>query len=134
MKSLEARSFPQSFSGVVMGLLLLSCNGGSPTAPPAQPPPPASSRPGAVWGYVFTGSSDCLRGAVVEVLDGARAGAKSTQIECDFDSGVGYEFRDLPADTYVRMRASKEGYQSQERTFYATSGPAFESNFMLPPE
>ena len=143
MKSLLARSWPQSFFGVVILLLLLSCNGDSPTAPPAQPappqsPPPTVTRLGFVGGYVYTPSGACLPGAVVEVLDGPRAGARSIHIDhCqspwDYEDAYGYSFQDLPVGN-VRMRASKEGYHSQEKTFYASSGSIVRSDFVLAPE
>ena len=142
MKSLLARSSPLSFFGVVVVLFLLSCNGESPTAPPAQPtpmtPPPTVTRLGFVGGYVYTPSGACLPGAVVEVLDGARAGARSIhndtcQSPWDYDEGYGYSFQDLTVGK-VLMRASKEGYHSQEMTFYASSESIGRSNFVLTPE
>ena len=137
MKALSVRSFLQLLSVLAIALSLPGCNGESPTAPlapvapPTAPAPPASSRPGYVWGYVFTSTGACIRDAVVEVVDGSRAGAISVQKDCNFDDGLGYEFRDLPGDVTVRMRASKAGFQSQELTFFATTGPAYQSNFRL---
>jgi hypothetical protein len=43
MKSLLTRSSAAPFFGVVMLLLVLSCNGHSPTEPLAQPQPPAAT-------------------------------------------------------------------------------------------
>lgn len=43
MKSLLTRSSAKPFFGVVMLLLVLSCNGHSPTEPLAQPQPPAAT-------------------------------------------------------------------------------------------
>ena len=136
MKSLVRGSL-RSVSGVVMVLLLFSCNGDSPTAPPSlQPTPPAANNAGFVWGYVHDESGVCIQGAVVEVLDGPRAGTKSTQNgPCSvWDSDGGYSFRDLPSNTNVRMRASKQGFQSQEMTFFATTYGGNQSSFLLVPE
>jgi len=135
-KSLVVRSSSALFFGV---LLLLSCNGNAPTeprtqtAPPTQTtPPPQTTQSGTVWGYVQNSTGACITGAVVEVLDGPLAGAKSTQwFECgDVWEGGAYVFRDLPVNTSVRLRASKEGYRSQEMTAYATALPA-QANFLL---
>lgn len=120
-------------ASVVMVLLLLGCNGNSPTDPAAQPAPPTAAQPGVVWGYVKAPSGNCLVGAVVEVLDGPRAGDTSTQWdECGnvWDGGA-YVFRDLPANTNVRMRASLAGYRSREMTFYPSNGSGGPSNFQL---
>lgn len=114
-------------------LLLLGCNGESPTSPTAQPPSPVA-RMGVVSGNVHTTTGACLVGAVVEVMDGPRAGARFTQTACQgaFDYGDdGYSFRDLPSDVNVRLRASKAGYQSQELTVNATTGAVTQSNFVL---
>lgn len=134
MKSLVKRNSSLCFLTVVVLLFLLRCDEASPTAPAPPPPPPPTNRSGFVWGYVFGPSGECLPGAVVEVLDGAKAGARSTQTECNFDDGLGYSFRDLPPDMMVRVRASREGYRSQESTFFATTGPAYPSNITLAPE
>ena len=135
MKSFLTRNSSLWFSSVVTLLLLFSsCDEFSPTAPPPPAPPPNANRFGFIWGYVFSTSGECLRGAVVEVLDGAKAGARSTQIDCNFDDGLGYSFRDLPPDVMVRVRASREGYRSLETTIFATSGPAYPSNIALTPE
>lgn len=127
------------FSGAVALTLLISCNGQSPTAPAGQPPtqtpPPTSARMGIVSGNVYAGSSGgCVLGAVVEVMDGAKAGTRATQTGCQtpWDYGDdGYTFRDLPPDINVRLRASKDGYRSKEMTVLATSGAYTQSNFEL---
>ncbi|MDQ6801986.1 MAG: hypothetical protein M3041_14250 [Acidobacteriota bacterium] len=133
MKSRPARG---QFSGAALVLLLLSCNGDSPTAPRAQPPaqtePPAAAT-GVVSGFVLDPSGVCLPGAVVEVLDGARVGDKSTHkgVCGAWDYGVeGYSLR-LPDGIKVRLRASKAGYRSKEETVLAPAGRA---DFVLTPE
>jgi hypothetical protein len=101
--------------------------------PQPQPQPPTPAGNGQVWGYVQNASGDCIIGAVVEVLDGPLAGAKSTQWDvCGpvWDGGA-YNFDTLPVNTWVRLRASKEGYRSREMTFYAIRGASNPSNFVL---
>jgi hypothetical protein len=144
MKSLVC-SPPSSVPGVVMVLLLLSCGGHSPTAPLTQPPPPppqpqpqpvGGNVTGLVWGFVHDSLGVCIPAAVVEILDGPRAGDSVTQDDpCGgiWDYSGGYSFSGLPANVNVRMRASKKGYVSLEMTF-STTVPAGESNFLLVPE
>ena len=132
MRLLVIRGSAQLFAGVVTLLLLLNCNGNSPTAPLAQTP--AGSM--VVSGTVFDSSGTCIRGAVVEVLDGARAGDRLTQNECVgyWDDGPpGYSLS-LPAGINVRMRASRQGYRSKEETFLPKIGGQGEANFVLEPE
>ncbi|MEO8215996.1 MAG: hypothetical protein ABI718_02830 [Acidobacteriota bacterium] len=110
----------KSLSGVVMVLLLLGCNGESPTAPTAQPPV-ASTSDVAAW--VRSKSGACLEGAVVEVLDGIRAGMKATQPNCGaLNDGPGVSFV-LPTGISVRLRASKDGYQAREITVVPGTTP-----------
>ena len=122
----------RSVSGAVLLLLVVSCNGdNSPTAPVVP-----SNRTGFVSGFAHLSSGVCLSGAVVEILDGPRAGIKVTQADpCGaiWDYSGGYAFSDLPANTTVRMRASKEGYVAMEMTF-STSGLAGQSNFLMVPK
>jgi hypothetical protein len=86
MKPLVVRSARQSFAGVVLMLLLINCNGKSPTAPAAlpQPVPPVANRAGIVWGYVYAPAGTCLLGASVEMLDGSQAGARGAAVQSDF--------------------------------------------------
>ena len=129
MKS-RCRPVLRSISLIVL-LLLVSCDGDSPTAPPA-----GGSRTGFVSGFAHVSSGACLPGAIVEVLDGPRAGARVTQADpCGsvWDYSGGYSFGDLPANSNVRLRASKSGYVTKESTF-STSGPAGQSNLLLVPE
>jgi hypothetical protein len=98
-----------------------------------QPQLPTAAGTGQVWGHVQNASGDCIIGAVVEVLDGPLAGARSIQWDvCGpvWDGGA-YNFDTLPVNTWVRLRASKEGYRSREMTFYAISGASNPSNFVL---
>lgn len=136
-KSLVARSSGALSFSVVMVLVVLSCGRNSPTEPQTQTMPPTQTAPqptpsGVVWGFVKNSSGACIPGAVVEILDGPSAGGKSTQWdECgDVWDGGAYVFRDLPLNTKIRLRASKEGYRSQEITAYAGSNPD-PSNFLL---
>ena len=138
-KSLVARSSVALSFSVVMVLAVLSCGRNSPTAPLTQTIPPSQTTPppqqmptGEVWGFVKNSSGACIPGAVVEMLDGPLAGGKSTQWdECgDVWDGGAYIFRDLPVNIKVRLRASKDGYRSQEITAYVASNPD-PSNFLL---
>jgi len=106
---------PRQIVAAMAVLLTISCNGESPTAPTAQPPTGAVSPASFVSGVVFSSSGACVPGAVVELLDGPKAGLKSTQKDCDVAGDGGYVFRDLP-NIPVRVRASRDGYQSQENT------------------
>jgi hypothetical protein len=122
MKQHVIRRSPRLLSGVVILLLLLRCNGSSPTEPQSQPP----AATGFVSGTVLVSSGACLPGAVVEVLDGARAGDRVTQNECGgaWDAfPPGYSFS-VPKGIAVRIRASKQGYRSKEETFLPTNFPA----------
>jgi hypothetical protein len=96
-----------------------------PTAPTHIVQPQFNGTIGFIWGYVLTeptGQDRCLTDATVEVLDGTKAGAKSVQKVCDFDSGVGYSFRDLIVGEGVTLRASRAGYRSQEQQLVTPSG------------
>ena len=114
-------------------LLCVGCTGSLvPTYPTVTLPPPPTGPIGLVWGYVFS-EKQCLPGALVEVVEGAKAGSQSLQKECDFDSGIGYQFRDLIIGERVTLRASKPGYRSQDRQIVpSTGGPPF--SFDLPKE
>lgn len=121
--------------GIVILSFLTGCNGELPTTP--LPAPPDGTSTGSVSGNVYAKSGGCLVSAVVEVLDGPRAGARVTQTVCQspWDYGDdGYTFTGLPANSTVRLRASREGYQSQERTFPVVRGSVSQSNFELMPE
>ena len=120
----------KSFFCAVLLLLVAGCSGDSPTSPPG------GGGTGSVSGFAHESSGVCLSGAVVEVLDGPRAGAKVTQADpCGgvWDYSGGYSFSGLPTNTFVRMRASKAGYVSSEMTF-STNAPAGHSNFLLTPQ
>jgi hypothetical protein len=142
MQSLVMRNARLSFAGVAAVVLLLSCNGESPTAPtvmqpvpPAGQPVPPAATTGIVWGTVYQKSGACILGATVEMLDGPQAGARLIQNVCGGywdDSGEpGYLFRELPPNTDVRLRAAKEDYRSQEITLHVTAGGSVELNFFL---
>lgn len=133
MKSHVTRSSPHFFSGVMISLLLLGCNGNSPTEPPL--PPPATT--GFVSGTILVNTGACLPGAVVEILDGPRAGDRVTQNQCGgaWDGAPpGFSFTSVPVSVPVRVRASKQGYRSKEETFLPTTFPAGQYFITIEPE
>jgi hypothetical protein len=98
--------------------LFLNCSGDSPTAPQSAGAPPSNAT-APVFGFAHDESGVCIPGAVVELLDGPRAGAKVTQSDpCGsvWDVDGGYSFSGLPRDVSVRIRASKAGYRSVDIT------------------
>lgn len=118
-------------------LLLINCNGESPTAPMlASERIPVASDTGTIVGLVQSSSGACLEGAIVEVLDGPRAGAKAAMDCSDFDGGA--YLSNMPANINVRLRASQPGYRSQEQTVISPSFPTPHSGmsvvFKLPRE
>lgn len=85
-------------------------------------------------GYVYSQGGGCVVGAVVEVVDGTRAGLKATQDGCGSpwdDPNQGYFF-ELEANKPVRLRASKRGFQTRELTAIVDNQHTFD--FVLAPE
>jgi hypothetical protein len=124
-----------SLAGSLLVLLCLGCgeNGTSPTTPPLEPPPNATT--GFIWGHVVRQSGVCITGAVVEIVAGPGTGRKAIQTEaCDAWSYViGYEFSNLPIGVTVKLRATKEGHQPQERETVVRNG-GYPFQFVLSPE
>lgn len=80
-------------------------------------------RSGFIWGQVLKESGMCIRGAVVEIVDGPGIGLKSGQPdECDAWDYVGYEFHDLPLGATVTLRATASGYQPADRELLVRNG------------
>ena len=116
----------------VFALLVFGCNGSSPTEPSVQPPP-SSRGTGTVTGFVHDQAGVCVPGVLVEVIDGPRAGATFLQGDpCGsvWDYSGGYSFSHLPANQDVRLRASKKGYVTREKTFHVT-GVSGSANILL---
>jgi hypothetical protein len=90
-----------------------------------------SSGPGFIWGYVYGSDQKCLTGAMVEIIDGPKAGERSDE-QCNFDDGRGYQLRP-PSGEVATLRASMPGYTSQElRLMIGNGGPP--TNFTLQKE
>ena len=130
MNSFVIRSARLSFAGFVAAVLMLSCNGESPTAP-SSGPVDITSR---VSGIVSQESGSCLAGATVELLAGSQVASQSRQSVCEGtweETSPGYVFFDLPPEVDVRIRVSKEGFRSQEIALHVGARQAVEANFVL---
>jgi hypothetical protein len=121
---------PRNSSPLLLSFLVL-CLGCGDTAAPSQSPPPTPQSPppaqpamsGFIWGQVLKESGVCIRGAVVEIVDGPGIGLKSGQPdECGAWDYVGYEFRDLPLGATVTLRATALGYQLEDRELVVRNG------------
>jgi len=89
---------------------------------------------GFIWGQVIDSTGLCIRGAIVEIVNGLATGHSSRQPdECDAWSYVGYEFRNLPIGATETLRAMAPGYQSQEQQVVAGNG-GYPVQFVLVPE
>ena len=85
-----------------------------------HPPPEAS---GFIWGQVLEESGVCIRGAMVEIVEGPGIGRKSGQPDnCgpwDYD---GFWFNDLPSGATVTLRATASGYQPEDSVVVVPNG------------
>ena len=130
MNSFVIRSARLSFAGFFAAILMLSCNGESPTAP-VSGPVDITSR---VSGVISRESGSCLAGATVELFESSQIAAQSRQSVCEGtweETSPGYVFFDLPPDIDVRMRVSKDGFQPQEVTLHVGARQSVEANFVL---
>lgn len=126
-----------AFAAPLFVLLLLGCgrDAGPPTGPPDQPPPAPYIGDAFIWGHVLDESGLCILGASVEIVSGPGAGRKAIQEEvCGaWDHVAGFEFRGLPLGVTVTLRASRDGYEAQQRSLVTgRGGPPFQ--FVLVPE
>ena len=131
---MKMRGSLASFLGVLLALSVMRCSGDSPTAPPAIGTPPSGVATATVFGFAHDEFGVCVPGAVVELLDGPRAGARVTQANpCGaiWDVDGGYSFSGLPVNTVVRIRASKPGYRTVEITALVTNAAASGANLKL---
>lgn len=128
------KNLPARLVCVLCASLTIGCNISEPTEgtpaprplpPQAQPPaplaPPAQSGGTSITGLVTAESGECIIGALVQVVDGPRAGAEYTQTRCfswDYEE-VGFSFSHLPSVVPVTLRASAAGFT----TAYATLTP-----------
>jgi len=78
---------------------------------------------GFIWGTVVDAAGICIPGATISIVDGPGAGRQSGQPdECNAWDSDGFEFRNLPLDAMVTLRANAPGYQSQERQVRVGNG------------
>lgn len=114
-------------------VLFVSCSreDSSPTSP-VVPPPTARATDVAVW--VRSASGACLAGAVVEVLDGARKGARGVQADCGAIYDGGGIYFSVPTGISVQLRATKDGYASQVATVEPRTTDTISYDFALTPQ
>jgi hypothetical protein len=84
--------------------------------------PPSTALSGFIWGQVLDESGVCLRGGTVEIVEGPGTGLTSGQPDSrgawDY---VGYDLRNLPLGASVTLRASAQGYRSEDRVVVANN-------------
>ena len=122
------------FGAAVFILVLTACSGDSynPTNPQPTIPPPQQF--GGIGGYIFGGADgNCLNGARVEILSGPSTGKVIVQRDCPFGDAYGYWFDGLPLGEPVTVRASAQGYKSQEKRLVAVQQVP-QMNFVLQSE
>jgi len=105
-----------------------------PDLPPPAMPPPATSQ-GFVWGHVVEDSGVCIAGATVRIVEGPGEGRYTPQrYPCDaWSYGDGFEFADLPMGATVKLRATADGYKSQDQKVYVGNG-GYPVTFTLQPD
>jgi hypothetical protein len=119
-------------SSPLLGSFLVLCLGCSDTAAPvSQSPPPTPQSPpstppatsGFIWGQVLKESGPCIRGAMVEIVEGPGIGQKSGQPDnCgpwDYD---GFWLNNLPPGATVTLRATASGYQPEDSVVVVPNG------------
>jgi hypothetical protein len=91
-----------------------ACTDGSPSDATAAGLP--ASLDGYVWGHVVDESGVCIMGAVVQIQIGPGAGRSFRQDQpCDaWSYGDGFEFKSLPPGAQLKLRATADGWKSQD--------------------
>jgi hypothetical protein len=78
---------------------------------------------GFIWGQVLVESGACIRGAMVEIVEGSGMGRKSPQPDnCNAWDYDGFWFNDLPLGTTVTIRATASGYEPEDRDVVVPGG------------
>jgi hypothetical protein len=78
---------------------------------------------GFIWGEVFTESGVCIRGAMVEIVEGPSVGRKSGQPDnCSIWGEEGFWFDGLPVGATVTLRATASGYQPEDSAVGVPNG------------
>jgi hypothetical protein len=74
-------------------------------------------------GIVINPGGSCIEGATVEVVSGQALGQKVTQsTPCDhWDTGGGFIFKDLTPGAAMTLRASAQGWGTQEKIVVPSS-------------
>jgi hypothetical protein len=108
---------------LVLGVLLSACS--DPARDVEGGPVGPSSGGGHLWGQVLAEGGGCIRGAMVEIVEGPGTSRKSGQPDppsCDPWGEVGFMFDDLPLGATVTLRATASGYQPEERVLVVPAG------------
>ena len=100
-------------------LILFGCSPDSTQQSPTVPSPPVETAPRLVnlLGIVIDPHGDCIEGVIVEVVSGQALGQRVTQsTPCDhWDTGGGFIFKDLTPGVAMTLRASAQGWGTQEK-------------------
>jgi hypothetical protein len=125
---------------LILAALMLSGCGGSPTAPDYLAPPvpfptPAAPGPASLAVLVIDAGGACLVGAVVEIVQGQRAGTRIDQDPgCDAWSFPTVYLNDLIPGEQMVVRASAPGYRSHEQAAVPVRGRETLVSFLLTPD
>jgi hypothetical protein len=106
-------------------LILFGCSQESTQQSPTVPSPPVETAPKSVdlRGIVINPGGGCIEGAIVEVVSGQALGQKVTQsTPCShWESGGGFIFTDLTPGVTMTLRASAQGWGTQEKIVVPSS-------------
>ena len=130
------------FGTALSALLLLACVDGRPTLPSSPTPSasigslgspgPAAGTTGLLWGMVIDGGGVCIEGATVLILAGQGVGRTfNQQTPCDawaYDGG--FLLEDLRPGVEITLRASANGWTTQEKTFLPMSRAGYSAVFL----
>ena len=117
----------------VVALITAACADGASPDPTGTGLFPAGE--GFVWGHVVEDSGVCIAGATVRIVEGPGEGRYTPQrYPCDaWSYGDGFEFADLPMGATVKLRATADGYKSQDQKVYVGNG-GYPVTFTLQPD
>jgi hypothetical protein len=78
---------------------------------------------GFIWGQVLEESGVCIRGGMVEIVEGPGTGRKSGQPDdCGAWDYDGFWLNNLPLGATVTLRATAPGYQPEDRDVVVPAG------------